>query len=172
VLSKREARIERQNAKRLADQQEAKKLRLKIALPERRQPRAGADPGSIFALPMIWSEENADREGAWSWGQERDWGAPTWTETIHPKLLEWERLTWGEIDRLNTGSGHKMHHSMSVEDLCDESQLRLMDLGQSDESIFRFRMGNKRRLWGFRVVSEFQILWYDPEHQIYPVDPE
>ena len=37
--------------------------------------------------------------------------------------------------------------------------------------IVRFRLGNRRRLWGSRVVSEFQIVGYDPEHNIYPTDP-
>jgi len=47
-----------------------------------------------------------------------------------------------------------------------------MELGHSGESIFRFRLSNMRRLWGFRVVNQFQILWYDPEHNIYPTDPD
>lgn len=123
-------------------------------------------------MMMTWTDEHADRADTWSWGQDREWGGAAWDGTIHPKLKEWEKLQWKEIDRLTTSNGHKMHHSMPCEILCDESQLRLMDLGHSGESIFRFRLGNMQRLWGFRIVGEFQVLWYDPLHQIYPTDPD
>lgn len=122
---------------------------------------------------MSWTIENADRAGAWSFGVQRDWPQETWDGQLQPKLVEWERLTWAEIDALTTGTKdrHKMHHSMDVEAICDEAQLRLMELNNSDESIFRFRMGGKPRLWGFRRVAVFHVLWFDPTHQIYPVDP-
>jgi hypothetical protein len=41
-----------------------------------------------------------------------------------------------------------------------------------EEDIYRFRLGNKRRLWGFRRVNLFEILWYDPDHNVYPTDPD
>lgn len=140
--------------------------------PVAREPRVGADPGSIFDMMMTWTEAHADRVDAWSWGQNREWGQLAWDGMIHPKLTEWQKLLWKEIDAFSTSTGHKMHHSMSCDVLCNESQLRLIDLGHSGESIFRFRLGNLCRLWGFRIVSEFQILWYDPEHRIYPTDPD
>lgn len=120
---------------------------------------------------MTWTEAQADRADAWSWGQEREWGQPTWDGIIHPKLTEWEKLHWQEIDNQASGTGHKMHHAMDTGVLCEESQYRLIEVGHSGESIFRFRLGNMRRLWGFRIVAEFQILWYDPDHMIYPTDP-
>ena len=89
---------------------------------------------------------------------------------IEPKLVQWASLTWSEIDRLNTGTGHKMHHSMPTSGLAEEAQNRLIEIERYDDDIFRFRLGGKPRLWGFRVVADFQILWFDPEHEIYPVD--
>ena len=29
-------------------------------------------------------------------------------------------------------------------------------------------MGGKQRLWGFLRAGVFHVLWWDPEHQIYP----
>jgi len=172
VPSKKEARIERQNAKRLADQKGSDKLRLRVSPSAERRPRVGVDPGSIFDMMMTWTDAQADRAESWSWGQGREWGKDVWNGIIHPKLIEWAKLRWKEIDHANTKNGHKMHHSMACDILCEESQLRLMELGHSGESIFRFRLGSLRRLWGFRIVGEFQILWFDPEHRIYPTDPD
>jgi len=65
-----------------------------------------------------------------------------------------------------------MHHNMDVEQICDEAQYRLVELELYSYIIFRFRLGNIRRLWGFRQLAQFEILWYDPTHQVYPTDPE
>lgn len=140
-------------------------------MPEK-QARAGADPGSIFHMSMTWSCDTPDVQDAWTWGVNRQWSDEYWASLIEPKLLEFEQLTWAEIDYLSSGSGHKMHHNMATEEICDEAQMRLIDIERYEEVIFRFRLGGKPRLWGYRVVAEFQILWFDPTHQIYPVEPD
>jgi hypothetical protein len=45
--------------------------------------------------------------------------------------------------------------------------LRLDDL----DELFRFRLGNKPRLWGIIHEGVFFPVWWDPEHKIYPTDP-
>jgi len=42
----------------------------------------------------------------------------------------------------------------------------------TDGDIYRFPLGNRGRLWGFRILNVFEILWYDPENNVYPVDPD
>jgi hypothetical protein len=81
-------------------------------------------------------------------------------------------MHWREIEAAITQSGHHMHHSMAIESICDECQTRLLELNKVDGDIYRFRLGNRRRLWGFRITHVFEILWFDPEHNVYPVDPE
>lgn len=169
-MSKREARIERANAKLLKAGEKSARLR------DRAEPvssiRIGADPSSIFQMQMTWSFNNSDCSGTWSWGEQRQWSSEIWASIIEPKLTEFSKLTWAEIDRLASGSGHKMHHNMAVDVICDEAQYRLIELENENDPIFRFRLGNKRRLWGFRTVAEFEILWFDGAHKIYPVEPD
>ncbi|MQX38117.1 hypothetical protein [Roseospira navarrensis] len=177
-MSRKQARIERKNLKKLKQDQKSVRLR---TLPDAEEPRVGsypkrgksvrlgADPGSIFHMPMTWSCEAPDCEGAWSWGVPRQWTEATWRNDIRPKLEQWAQLRWSEIDSMSSDTGHKMHHLMKVDQICDEAQLRLMEIEQEGEEIFRFRLGNLQRLWGFRVVADFEVLWYDPTHQIYPV---
>jgi hypothetical protein len=150
--------------------QEETSVRL-AAAPRDREPRASADPGSIFQMMMTWTVGRADQDGEWSWGA-REWGATAWNDIILPKLTDWQRLRWREIDTFATPEGHKSHHNMSISSICNEAQDRLVELEQIEDDIFRFRLGNRRRLWGFRIVSEFQILWYDPLHQVYPTEPD
>lgn len=166
--SRKEARVARQEAKSIAAA--AKSARL-VERPALREARRQADPATIFQMRMTWSCDAPDLDDAWSSGTPRLWSDDVWAEDIHPKLCEWAKLTWAEIDLLTSDTRHKMHHNMDVDVLWNEAQGRLKHLEKYDDTIFRFRLGNKPRLWGFRRVAEFEILWFDPLHEIYPTDP-
>jgi hypothetical protein len=173
VSKKGDARIARTVQQKLKNQEKSARLveRIKDELPKQRTVRQGADPGSIYNMLMTWTIEKADREDFWSWGS-REWGADAWTHIIAPKLAQFERMLWREIEAATTDTGRRMHHSMPIELVCSECQTRLIELEKLDDDIYRFRLGNNRRLWGFRIVSEFEILWYDPLHQVYPLDTD
>jgi hypothetical protein len=113
-----------------------------------------------------------EHAGSWSW----DVTADDLREIIQ-FLQQMERLTWTEIRAQTTGgrTGHHKHHSIEVERLCPEAQRRLRDLRLDDlDELFRFRLGGRRRLWGAinNQDGAFYVLWWDPDHQVYPVDRE
>lgn len=171
-MSKREARLARADEKRVKDAE--KTVRLLARPVDTKTARVGENPESVFQMRMTWTIEHSDCDGAWDSGTARQWSDGDWDENIHPKLVEWEKLTWAEIDSHATGNDgkrHKMHHSMSVDAIVEEAQYRLIDLEKLEETIFRFRLGNRPRLWGFRRVGDFHVLWFDPKHEIYPTDP-
>jgi hypothetical protein len=91
-------------------------------------------------------------------------------------ICDLARQTWVEIERAMTGSGrrHRKHHSHEVESLCPEAQRdfqRAQLAERFGEEMFRFRLSGKKRLWGFRVGSVFHVVWWDPNHQVYPTEP-
>jgi hypothetical protein len=143
-----------------------------LAVDAERQPKTAQD-GSRFASRVTWCVNKADLSGSWSWGEDRKWSPEEWDNIIHPPLLEFSKLTWQEIDRFSSDTGHKMHHSHEVGDLIDEAQDRWRDLElEQYDSVFRFRMGGqKRRAWGFVVQAHFHFVWWDREHSIYPTEP-
>lgn len=171
-MSKREARLTRTYEKRL---KEASKTARLLARPrDEKVVRVGANPDSVFAMRMTWTINHCDCEGSWDSGTPRQWDDNDWAGNIQPKLTEWEKLTWAEIDAHSTGNDvkrHKMHHSMPVDAILEEARYRLFHLERFEENIFRFRLGNRPRLWGFRRVCEFHVLWFDPHHEIYPTEP-
>lgn len=180
-MSRREARVERKLERKLANQEKSARLKERIPAQsprlgagsnQNKSPRAGENPGSVFNMKVSWTCESPDRSDAWSWGARREWAQTDWDQIIAPKLAHWSKLTWGEIDRFSSDSGHKMHHNMNTAVICDEAQYRLVEIEKYSDVIFRFRLGNKRRLWGHRVVDNFEIVWFDPTHQIYPTDPD
>jgi len=111
-----------------------------------------------------------DHAGGWSWAVDE-----AALRKITAFLSEMERLTWTEIkaQMFNSKKGsHKKHHAMAPGDLCSEARNRLEALGLDDvDELFRFRLGNEPRLWG--VIDDagiFYPVWWDPEHQVYPMD--
>jgi len=173
VSKKGDARIARAVEKEIREREKSARLveRIKAEIPQAKTVRVGVDPSDIFQMLMDWTDSDADRQGDWSWGP-RDWSVADWDGIIHPKLVNFKTMKWFEIEAAVSGTGHRMHHSMEIERICDECQDRLLELDKIDGDIYRFRLGNRRRLWGFRIVSVFHILWYDPEHNVYPVDPD
>ncbi len=138
-------------------------------------PRASRDPGSIMACLMEWCPLQADTAGIWSWGQQRQWSDDDWRKTIYCNLINFEKLTWSEIYDQKTGgkkqSIRKKHHDMNICDICKEAQSRWNEIGLDDhEMIFRFRLGNLPRLWGYRIYTKFFIIWWDKFHRICPTD--
>ncbi|TIL87498.1 MAG: hypothetical protein E5Y73_25140 [Mesorhizobium sp.] len=179
-MPKREARIARDLENKLNELEKSARLKERIPIggvrtgaePAAKQVRTGANPGSVFSMKMQWSCDAPDIKDAWTWGVARQWTQGDWDGVILPKLQEWSKLTWAEIDRFSSGTGHKMHHNMDSEDICEEAQYRMIEIERCSDVIFRFRLGNKRRLWGQRAVDKFEILWFDATHEIYPTDPD
>jgi hypothetical protein len=183
-LSKREKREARKAAREEKRGKEARKLvepplgreiRFEAAPATTKAVRIGADPDSVKATLMTWSVDTADREGQWSWGSDRAWSDSTWDSILHPKLRSFGTMTWSEIELARVKGKKKKtraaHHDQQVASICDEAQARLKHLDLIHDLIFRFRLGSQRRLWGFRALSCFNLLWYDPTHQIYPTEP-
>ncbi len=125
---------------------------------------------SRMGMRMTWSDERKDVNGEWSWGETRDWTGNLWDQTILPFLEEYKNKMWSEIERENAG-GDKRHKAYEIDVICTEAQTRLIEieLDYLDE-VFRFRLGNKPRFYGFRLQHVFFALWWDGEHKICPTD--
>ncbi|MBX7259668.1 MAG: hypothetical protein K1Y02_25150 [Candidatus Hydrogenedentes bacterium] len=60
---------------------------------------------------------------------------------------------------------------MPINEICKNAQKRLSEIRQDDiDELFSFRIMKKKRLWGILDRHVFKILWWDPDHQVYPMD--
>ena len=84
---------------------------------------------------------------------------------IRTKLAYFESQTWNEILVI----GKKRNHTVSVTGICKEAQDRLVEIGLDDiEEIVSLRLSGPERIWGIRNLSVLTLLWWDPNHQIWP----
>ena len=62
---------------------------------------------------------------------------------------------------------------MDMTQIVPEAQSDL-ERGKLDEifgdQIFRFRVSGQKRLWGFRRDRTFHVVWWDPDHKVYPTE--
>lgn len=122
----------------------------------------GAHPS--WRLALLDLEHN----GSWSWDVGEDD-----LKKIIAFLTEMERLTWREVkaQMFNSKRGrHRKHHPMGFDSLCKEAQQRLRARQLEGFDLFRFRLGNEERLWGLMYDGVFYPVWWDPLHQVYPLD--
>lgn len=103
------------------------------------------------------------------------WADPAGAAEVLKFLKDIAGSTWNEIRSHRTGGrrgGHRKHHEQPFDSVCSEAFRRLQDARHDEvfEELFRFRLGAKQRLWGFERKGTFYVLWWDPEHQVYPTE--
>lgn len=127
------------------------------------------DADGIHTRPVFsFSLVDHQYSGEWGWSKLTDSDSKSLLEL----LREMARLTWTEV-RSQVADGHKRHHLQSVGMICKAAQDRLVELKIDDinNEIFRFRLSGRKRLWGFVDRGIFHIVWWDPDHKIYPTEP-
>jgi hypothetical protein len=125
---------------------------------------AGKEPNISVSLegpthPM-WRLNHLDWDGPWCPSKCKDAGV----RGILEKLANLESLSWTQIQS-STGS-----HFVSVDNIIKQARERISALKKEQwaDNLFSIRLSNKERLWGFQRSGIFHVLWWDPEHQIYP----
>ncbi len=92
-------------------------------------------------------------------------------------ICDLTRSKWSELEAQRTGgksNRHRKHHDQPITSLVAEAQedIRRARLDETfGEDIFRFRISGEKRLWGFRSGRVFHVVWWDPDHRVYPTEP-
>lgn len=123
-------------------------------------------------LTPVWSFKRMQRESKWTFTAEdfvNNTGNGLDPQCVLSKLASFENMTWREIKQQTHGEkGKSSNHFVDISDLCKEARDRLMEL-QLTENIFSLRLDGKTRIYGVLQSRVLEILWYDPNHEIYPV---
>jgi hypothetical protein len=112
-----------------------------------------------------WQFSLLDWEGEWGW---QNLTPETW-QNILEKLKNFESMTWGEIE---SGDQNDSSHEVLLKD-CPNTNVRkrLEELKLDDiDSLFSLRLSGKERIYGILEGSVLKLLWFDPEHTIWPVE--
>ena len=128
----------------------------KVPTPEKK-PKFG-DP-KVKGAPLSWRFSHCDRNGPFSWLSIYDQGH---LQEVVERLAAVEGLSEQEL-------GADGSHAIELHKLCKEAQDRLTELQHDDlDSLFSLRVSGKRRVFCIHHGNIMRVLWYDPEHQVYP----
>lgn len=87
----------------------------------------------------------------------------TWL-SIMDRLVGFETMTVQELRESSVYTEYELPSRLLPEALRRLEELNLGDMTK----IGRFRVWKKPRLYGFMEGNVFHVLWWDPEHEIYP----
>ncbi|HEX4276442.1 MAG TPA: hypothetical protein VHZ74_13860 [Bryobacteraceae bacterium] len=128
----------------------------------KKAPRLASDPSSYYDAHPAWRVIRMEFCDPYGWHQVD-------AETllfIREKLGELEKLTWKEV--LKPGSGS---HPMPTKELCKEARDRLVELEIDEaDNLVSIRLQQKMRVWGYMDQGILNLLWWDPEHSVYPMN--
>lgn len=135
------------------------------------QPKSRLKPGPDSGEHRVtFSFQHADLRYEGEWG----WPTPEEALELFGFLADIGRSTWNEVRAMQTGGKHRhrKHHEHPLSSVCPTAQQRLAELHLDEvfEELFRFRLGGENRLWGFVVDGVFYVLWWDPDHNVYPTE--
>lgn len=99
-----------------------------------------------------------DLSGPWGWDK---CSSSYLLNNIYRLLKDFETKTFQEMGTI--------HHSVAIDSIIPDAQRRLKELKQDDiEELFSLKISKLERLWGKRDRNYFDILWWDPKHEICP----
>lgn len=108
---------------------------------------------------LILRFDQVDIGGPWCLSRAR---AEHLTEILHA-IKNFESMSVNEVFKGYPGKDYTSTDGMSK-----EARERLLMLNLDDQDISVLRLGGKPRLFGFRHGRFFHVLWWDPEHEVWP----
>jgi hypothetical protein len=129
------------------------------ALKFQKKPRVDTSIITNLDKNPSWQIRFIDHDGLWSWSNV---DKETLLNEILPKLKDFETMYWKEILNRN-------NHEVSINQISKEAQKRLHELQQDDiENLVSLRLTGPKRIWGIKSGNTLKLLWWDPEHTVYP----
>ena len=122
---------------------------------------------SYEGIKSAWVFDKIDRNGCFAFDINRD--DFDYHEVLE-KMISYANMTWGGLRRQTHDDGKSKHHFLDADKLSKNAKERLvaMHLEEEADQIYSIALQNKLRIVGLRDKDRFHVLWYDPEHDIYP----
>jgi hypothetical protein len=129
--------------------------------PTGKNPRGGSKVEQANLAPISWHFSCIDTDGPWSF---KNIDSNMLWNQIVPKIKAFEGKSWTQI--FQTGRDHPIE----IAKIIPEAQMRFeKQFGALDaDQLVSLHIDGLKRIWGLKEGSIFKVLWWDPNHDIYP----
>lgn len=135
------------------------------AIPKGKHARVAQRTDEDDSLRVSWRFGDADRNGRWAWHPEAI--APEQASDILHFLAEMDKLTWA----VAMEGWRPRRKRVEAGGICKEAQERLIALQKEElDELEEWRLSGPERIWGIRDGHVCHVLWWDPEHTVWPSD--
>ena len=122
--------------------------------------RAVLGKPTVGGRHFVWRLSRADHGGPFSLKAISDKDL----RAVWKRMREFEQKTIEELRQMGS------HHNPILEILAPDAQKRIRQLRLDDVTeLHSFRITGQKRLWCIKLENVYALLWWDPEHQVYPV---
>lgn len=116
----------------------------------------------------IWTFDRIDKDGEFAFDTSRkDFDS----KFVFEKMIAYNSMTWAKIKNQTHDKGKSKHHyikdTKNLSKVCQD-RIKKMELYEETDNLFSFALNNKIRIFGLVQSGIFHVLWYDPNHEIYP----
>jgi hypothetical protein len=135
------------------------------------------EPSSKKTVNIPQRESFYDKNPSWSFSR-CDFTHPLWGMDNHQDTLshiihfmaETEKIRWSEIFTTTAGKSRgTRNHPVNVDEIIKTAQERWREMKLDEyDTLHSLRLSSTGRLWGIMQNGVFFIIWYDPEHEIFP----
>jgi hypothetical protein len=139
-----------------------KKARRVESPPTGKVPRVSEPIEGLAHSNFTWrvSKSYIDMEHPdWGWGKLT---IEQFFAILTGRLQDYEDMSWHDL--LN----RKSCHTMPVSVIAGQAQARLSDRCPDIDTLHQIDIGKMGRIWGFKDRQRFYLIWYDPNHTVYP----
>lgn len=128
-----------------------------------KQPKIASDPQAYYQNNPAWRISRMEFVDPFGW-HILDVDKVLY---IQQKLIGFESMTWREI----LVDSRKQNHTVPVESLGKQARDRLTEIDLDDlDELTSLLLSGAERVWGIIDQGIMTLLWWDPDHQVYPVE--
>jgi hypothetical protein len=144
-----------------------------MAKQDRKQPKTEANPtGEKIPRTIVDATSYYDRKASWRVSNIQLVDPYGWhdlsladVEHVRSKLALFETMTWGEI----FDKARDRNHSIPVSKLRCRKAQKWMERNMKDfNTLWTLRFTGPERIWGIFAEGAYQVIFWDPQHLIYP----
>lgn len=124
-------------------------------------PRIQFDPNSFDQMNFIWRVNDSYidyHHDTFGWC---NCDTVELLKNIIKELQTYEGMTWALIKR------DRHNHSWEINKIPKNLRDRLNELNLHLDEVFQIHLGSLCRVWGYRKMHVFYLIWYDPDHEGY-----